>query len=101
MKTVDVLRKARRILANPKRFCKGTAAMDAEGTFVRPMDPNAKKFDALGAIVRVGGGVLALNAIHEAARDLYDRHVAVVNDSYDGRRKVLRCFNHAIKNLRG
>lgn len=101
MKPIDTLRKARRIIANPKRFCKGTCALDAEGNEVNPLDKGAKRYDALGAIVHVGGNSISLDYLRAAAADLYSVDVVTLNDSYDGRRKVLRCFDHAIKNLRG
>lgn len=100
MKRIDALRKARRILADPKRFCKGASAKDAEGNDVPPKDPSAKKFDAFGAIARVGGSYFVMECIFDAALHLYDTDAVDVNDSHDGRRKILRCYDYAIRELK-
>lgn len=94
----EALRKARRILRNPKRFCKGASAYDAEGNDVHPRSKQAKKFDAYGAICRVSGSRKAIELLANAAFELYECvAVPLLNDSRDGRRKILRCFDHAIK----
>jgi hypothetical protein len=56
MNTVEILEKARELISDESRWTKGEFAINAKGEFVDIMSPEACKFCADGALMRVATG---------------------------------------------
>jgi hypothetical protein len=95
----EVLVKARKIIADPKRFTKGVYARDASGVECSAQDGAARQFCSIGATYRVELSEAASQAkwmLNDKALLLFKRCVVDVNDGPDGRRKMLKVFDAAI-----
>lgn len=89
MTTVEVLRKARDLLATGA-WCQGNAARDKHGEPVDESDPSAVRWCALGACWHAGCGLEAMRAIQRQVgtfitewNDDPDRTLAEVLDAFD------------------
>lgn len=80
MTTLEILKAARALIAEPGRWCQGGYAKSASGLPAAPMEPLAHSFCALGACRRVAGGAWAAD---EAERQL--GRVALQMGSIGGR----------------
>lgn len=104
MTPLEILKKARRIIADPKRFAKGDYAFTKHGRVIDPKNKNASKFCSLGALRRCGVEMYephpAKTALFLHAVKLFNATPHRVNDSRDGRRKMLKVFDAAIAELR-
>lgn len=103
MTTIQALKKARKLISNPKRWCQFREAQNARGLAVSADDSSAYKFCAAGAILKVAGRdseevlVSALKALMKSTRGV---GVATYNDK--PRRthaQVLNIFDRAIAKL--
>ena len=103
--TLQILRKARKLIEKPERWCKGDAAKDRAGENEDVMSRKAAAFCMAGAVVRASGGWCRE---YYTARD----HVEAVIGSHaldalaewnDAPRRthaqVLRAFDKAIAKL--
>jgi hypothetical protein len=100
-KKADVLRHARRLIADSSAWTKGAAARNADGATCQPRDITATCFCSIGAVVRVVGDDYA--AFAPLLRCLMPSEVQpfaavqLFNDSHDTRHAdVLRMFDEAI-----
>jgi hypothetical protein len=106
-KTVlQVLREARELLSDEKRWTRGSFAKNALGIDVEPTSDSAACFCAHGALLRAAGGddtcsglVFAELALRDAARVIFgNSSIVEVNDHRpDGHAGVLSLFDSAIK----
>lgn len=107
MTTLEILRAARALIAQPGRWCQGHMALTASGYSVMPEHEDACKFCTFGAIRRVvvGPTVMARRAVDElsveARRMLGAASYAVhLNDTTD-LPTVLAMFDATIARLEG
>jgi hypothetical protein len=98
--TLEILKEARALLAQPGAWTKGAYARDVEGTYVSPDNPAAVCFCAVGAIHHAGGGgnVLASQALKLELPKRYS-DITHANDSYKTVKPVLALFDRAIAHL--
>lgn len=107
--TAEVLREARELISDPKRWTRGVLARDAEGrsTGRGPFVPEAVCFCAFGAIAKVEGrygGPAAVFIEREAGFDAEEGNDGGAELSFDTKprpapaqhRKVLAAFDRAI-----
>ena len=108
-RAVEVLRAARRLLADPARWCRGALATDAEGQTVEPCSLVARRWCAAGAVERAGFLMLITDRLPEAVLDqamvllldtvnqlgFEEGGVGDFNDSH-GHREVLALLDKAI-----
>lgn len=96
---LTVLREARELISDPKRWTRGAFARDVEGTRVRSAADEAVCWCAIGAYNRAAGGTKQLEAfrlLQRASDDLFGKDdPAEVNDEMD-HAAVLRMFDAAI-----
>lgn len=101
MKTVTILKRARKLLSNPKRWCQWRYGQTKEGWLVDPEAKAAYSFCAVGAIRRVAKDAADDDAT-EAAKALLDRCVpgySIIDYNDAKKRKheqVLAVFDKAI-----
>jgi hypothetical protein len=64
---IQILERARALIEDERRWCRGELAMDADANAVCPMDDRAERHCALGALIAIAYGMT-----HDAmrARDL-------------------------------
>jgi len=99
-RTVEVLRGARGLIADPERWTRQTNARDANGDAIHPCQSGATRWCASGALIRAAarghvlGEVKARRAL-EAATPL---SLVSVNDKC-GHQRVLALFDWAIARL--
>lgn len=98
--TIEILKAARELIADPNRWCQDVYARDATGKDVVPDDPAACQWCALGAIERFSEPPsYALEAIAALIPDrslpAARMQVPDVNDT-DGHAAVLEMFDAAI-----
>jgi hypothetical protein len=105
MTTLEILKAARALIADPARWQR----QDFADTWV--CDPNASKFCAIGAAYHVAGVRptsdeqtqeirVAHDTLYGAAHELYGRGIIDVNDNI-GHAAVMRCYDAAIAKLGG
>lgn len=99
MKTLTILKRARKLLSNPKRWCQGKFAKDGYGNGCSVDDERAYQFCAAGAVEKAAGGVV--EDFHEAAEALSRcvRGGSVIGFNDAPRRKheqILAAFDKAI-----
>jgi hypothetical protein len=114
MNTVELLKAARELVANPKTWTKGEMARDANGHPTGWGDSDAVCWCAMGAMAKVDDDddrracFSADTHLHRAARRLYPAAVkrrddmaplAAVND-VRGRKAALACFDAAIRSAK-
>lgn len=82
MNTVDVLREAKALLADPARWIKGHKALDADGNYAGSYRSSAAvKWCGSGALDRCSGGDIALwTAAYEAVSGVVGRSLPAFND---------------------
>lgn len=94
--TVEVLRRARALIADPEHWCTGDWARDAALIGAHPKDANACRWCASGALMAASdqpdGAGWVLTA---AAHSLYAAEVIAVNDDL-GHAAVLAMYDRAI-----
>jgi hypothetical protein len=100
MKTSEILAMARALIANEKHWCQGSYAARASGGFTDALDPEATQWCALGACIKVTGGMegrwnMARNALY-AARRAGELSVVRVNDKL-GHAAVMHLYDKAIE----
>jgi hypothetical protein len=96
---------ALKIISDPKRWTRYHDAENAEGRPCGTCASQAQKFCAQGAIYRAAYDLnghtctafanSAINAVGRVSEDL-----VMVNDGANGRRRVIKIFEQALKNLR-
>lgn len=93
-RTLEVLREARELIADPERWTRGAGARDANGSSVHPRAEEAVRWCAIGAIDRADPSIIsdALDALHAVTRG----EVETVNDR-GGHKRVLALFDRAIR----
>lgn len=106
LSTLDVLKAARELIADPARWQQGWFAADADGIGCRGNSEGAVSFCALGAIEHITGGNVWIDdfttpaeaALLDAAERLYPdmSDPAAVNDEL-GHEAVLRVYDEAIR----
>ncbi len=106
-KISTLLKKARRLLTNPKRWLKGAGAADKSGTWVFPRSKKAETFCAIGAVARYaskgwGGAteiMVAENALAGAIRSkTFKGDLVSFNDAKrTSHKQLLGVFDRAIK----
>lgn len=107
MKISTLLKKARRLLTNPKRWLKGAEAADRRGVLVSPRSKKAETFCAIGAVGRYTSEgwdsatqiCLASNALAGAIRSkTFRRDIVGFNDAKrTSHKQLLGVFDRAIK----
>jgi len=106
MTTVEVLKKARELLARDG-WTKYALARDAGGHIAHLSDPDAAKFCAAGAIKRVawdaydGYGELFASAVAAVEARCHGASITYMNDTAFGVEFVLARFDEAIHALEG
>ena len=96
---IDVIRKARPLVASPKTWTTGYTAKDSRGNYVTTCDPKAVRYCAVGALTKaafelVGAGWRAHDLANRAACMVsYD--LTSIND-FKGRKAVLALFDKAL-----
>jgi hypothetical protein len=100
MKTSEILAMARALIANEKHWCQGAYAARASGGYTDPLDPEATQWCALGACVKITGGMegrwnAARDALY-AARGAGELSVVRVNDKL-GHAAVMHLYDKAIE----
>lgn len=99
MTTLEVLRKAREVIANPEHWTRGAYAKDVNGNEVNFAGKTACKFCAAGAIFRAHGGNYAIQAL---TAELPKTSNTVITFNDWSRRKhseVLALYDRAIATL--
>jgi len=95
-----IIEDALKIIEDPNRWTRGAEARDKDGEVCDVLSRRAKRFCARGALEK---------AAHRHKADYYDivgvigtasPYYTSVNDSPDGRRKVIKIFKKALKSLR-
>lgn len=106
MTPAEVLRAARALIADPARWCQYVLAQNAHNQSVAPLDPDATRWCAVGALCRVldYAGLHLWSEIEAWLREANDARlaIAVVNDSGSPERahaNVLATFDRAIARL--
>lgn len=94
---VDVVYMARKLLANPKRWVRGTLARSRNGRHVNPTDPFAVQWCATGAIDREAklagqDDEFVENLVNQLDRLARSGNLVSTNDN-DGREAVLDVFD--------
>lgn len=101
MDTLDILKQARELISDERRWTRGELARDSEGHEVDEDSPSAACWCSVGAVwrVREGGENLcgALTALEEA---MGTEHIGDFNDSHS-HAEVLAAFDAAIAKLEG
>lgn len=101
---LTVLREARELISDPKRWTQNHFARDRRGEFISPIHPEAVCFCAGGALAKVDGTSFhnseahssAWEALRHASKSLFgNSDPADVNDEL-GHAAVLRMFDAAI-----
>ena len=95
MKPIDVLIKARALIALPASWCQDVSALDARGNFVRANDLRARRFSSTGAIDAVTEDADLRHAAKNALRAVIGGHVDNHNDRHT-HAEVLLVFDKAI-----
>jgi hypothetical protein len=97
---VEVLKKARGLISDPKHWTQGTFAKDAYGREVDPEDDQAICFCAIGAIHAAAGGMNedCGRAIWDLRIRTPERSVSEFND-HRSHAEVLELFDDAIARL--
>ena len=96
-----VIERAREIISDPQRWCRGSFARGKAGKSVSPNDPNARRCCAMGALILAVTEVCsnssdAIILAHNIAMDISPTGSLVfVNDIY-GRDAVISLFDKAI-----
>lgn len=108
MKTIDILKKARKLITTSSKWTKGVLAGDKDGVPVPPCDRRAVCWCASGAIIKAAGGVWKAGPAWRPLEDLLFkmqwRHS--IPDSIPGfndnstHKQVLALFDKAIKSLK-
>ena len=88
---IQVLRRAKYMIRWRWHWTKDTPACDRRGNMIDPMDPNAARFCAYGAVVRAAKDLGAQKADRSKALRLLGDDIERVNDE-DGFRAVHRRF---------
>lgn len=103
MKTLTILKRARKLLTNPKRWCQGRFAKDKWGNGCNVNDERAYQFCIAGAVEHVSGGVdYDPGSEYQEAIDILNRSVRggstiVFNDMPKRKHaQVLAAFDKAI-----
>lgn len=94
---VEALKAARELISDPKRWTQHHFSATTDGTPCDSQDPDARRFCALGAILRVRGVPLhADRYLDEAGKKLFGMNVDQVNDTLQ-HDDVLQMFDKAIQ----
>lgn len=98
MKAVEVLKAARELISDPRRWTTQTFACDKDGWDCDAWSDVAVRFCAFGAVDRIGMGAEsgATAFIVRAAREAWNLGPARVNDEY-GHTAVMQMFDRAIE----
>lgn len=99
MTTVDILRSARDLISDEKRWTQSAEARDDRGSEIRALSPKATCFCAIGAIAKASEYVHFSNEIN--ARDLLRKqlgggHTIVSFNDTHTHAEVLAVFDRAI-----
>jgi hypothetical protein len=104
MTPAEILRAAKALIADPKRWTMGEYARDTAGAFVSPTDPAACCFCAIGALARAAGRPVcdieredlpAAGFLQEACRETGAYFPHRVNDD-GGHAAVMAMYDRAI-----
>lgn len=99
MTAVEVLRKAKELIADPARWCQGKSACDEHGVVRSLKDQEAVAFCAEGALGRISDDPWRYRLVPlmcQAARELYCYDHIYVNDQL-GHGAVMKVFDRAIE----
>lgn len=102
MTTLEILRAARALIAQPGKHCTGHAAADAEGNEVAATAPEARSWCSYGALECLSPFAWhgAASELSITARDLHGKPPSTVNDTTD-LPTVLAMFDATIARLEG
>jgi hypothetical protein len=101
MRASEILTKARALIANKEHWCQGAYAMRADGEYADPSGPDAVRWCALGACIKVAVGIggeldVASGLLHRACYGSRRQSVLLTNDKA-GHAAVMRLYDKAIK----
>lgn len=82
MTTLEILRAARAIIAQPGRWCQGEMARDVNGCDTSPLAADACQFCAVGALIKASGKHRVTDIVMEL-RKTAGTHVVEYNDPTD------------------
>lgn len=103
MTTVETLRAARELIADPEHWCQGVAARSRKGREVKPTSRAAIAWCAIGACRRIAAGRDfdgAFLALDRVAAGAGASGVSTLND-HRTHAEVLAMFDRAIENEEG
>ena len=92
---LSVLKRARKLIDKPEKFCKGWLAEDANGNAVHISASHAKKFDLLGACVRTDPDFIFPPELQTV---FFEGNAAVFADTY-GHELTLKALDETIAYL--
>jgi len=100
---LDNIKKARDLISDESRWCRGACAKDKSGRERDPWSDEAAKWCMIGAVYRYKGGYPMWNTTLECTMlantaAFRKREVAVINDK-DGHAAVLKAVDSAIREL--
>lgn len=101
--TLEILRDARALIADPKRWTRRAFARDGRSRQVDPQSPRAVRYCATGALFKASGDNEVRDALAALQAVLIDQgwtvSIEVFNDDYAGHADVLALFDRAIADL--
>lgn len=96
----EALVAARALISEPEDWCEWVLALTERGEFVGVKHPDATRFCALGALMKVWPGPIPVEALalaDKAANDLYGGLGIVMVNNKKGHSAVLAAFDLAIE----
>ena len=98
--SLQVLKEARELIADEKRWCRGFLAIDASGRRVDSLSKKAAQWCALGALERATNKnshmeLGAFTSLMDCTLGLFGRSIVTVNNEY-GHAAIMKAFDCAI-----
>ncbi len=99
--TRQILKRARDLIADKNRWCRGALAKDAAGRLVDPWDPAALRRCAYGALIAaafdlVTDSKLARDLADTVAREIHGSSWLITTNDIGGHRAVLTLFDRLL-----
>ena len=101
MKTLELLRRAKRLIKNKNNWCQGYYARDSDGQIVEANTPEARQWCATGALMKIGND-MQMTCVYGmdfcAQTELVEgttKSIALFNDKFE-HEDVMLMFDQAI-----